>query len=130
MRQHETVVQIGAPAHRRALLRFAPEPGDQRAQEQLLGERHARVRRHLEGAELDEPEPAGHAVGRIELVDADFGAMGVAGDVDQKIAEQPVGDPQRGVGTWRRNLRQRDLQFVQLVVARLVEPRRLGRSGR
>ena len=31
MRQHETVVQIGAPTHGRPLLRFAPEPGEQRA---------------------------------------------------------------------------------------------------
>ena len=79
MRQHEAVVQRRAPAHQPALLRLAPEPGDQRAEQQLLGQAHARVRRHLEGAELDQAEPAGRAVRRIELVDADLGAVGVAG---------------------------------------------------
>ena len=41
---------------REPCLRLAPEPGDEGAQQQLLGEAHARVRRHLEGAELDEAE--------------------------------------------------------------------------
>ncbi len=49
MRQHETVVQAGAPAHRRASLRLAPEPGDERANEQMLGEAHARVGRPERG---------------------------------------------------------------------------------
>ena len=93
MPEHEAVVQRGAPAHQRAMLRLAPEPGDQRAQQKLLRQAHARVRRHLERAEFDEAEPAGRPVGREQLVDADFGAMGVAGDVDQEIAEQPIDEP-------------------------------------
>ena len=110
MRQHEAVVQVRAPAHGRAALRIAPEPRGERAQKQLLGEAHARVRRHLEGAELDKPETPRHAVGRIELVDADLGAMRVAGEVDEQIAKQPVGGPQRRVGARRRNQRQRDFE--------------------
>ena len=125
MRQHEAVVQIVAPAHRRAFLRLAPEPRDQRAQQQLLRKAHARVGGHLERAELDEAEPAGRAIGRIELVDADLRAMGVAGDVGEQIAEQAVHHPQRRLVAWRRRLRERDLQLVKLIVARLVEPRRL-----
>ena len=93
MAEHEPVVQRGAPAHQRAALRLAPEPGHQRAQQQLLRERHARIGRHLERAELDQTEPAGRTVGREQLVDADLGAMGVAGDVDQQIAEQPIDQP-------------------------------------
>ena len=93
MRQHETVVQFRAPTNRAAVLRLAPEPGHQCADQQLLGEAHARVGWHLERAELDQPEPAGDAVGRIELVDADFRAMGVPGDVDQQVAE---GDLKQG----------------------------------
>jgi hypothetical protein len=54
------------------------------------------VRRHLEAAELDQAQPAGRAVGREQLVDADFGAVGVAGDVDQQVAEQPVDQPGQG----------------------------------
>src|SRR5213083_1766370 len=53
MRQHEAVVQRGAPAHAGAVLRLAPEPGDQRAHEKLLSQVHTRVGRHLEGAEFD-----------------------------------------------------------------------------
>ena len=63
MLQHEAVVQRRAPAHAGALLRLAREPRDQRADEQLLRQRHARLRRHLEGAEFDEAEPAHRAVG-------------------------------------------------------------------
>ena len=95
MRQHEAVVQRRAPAHETAVLRLAPEPGDERAQQQLLGEAHARIGRHFEGAEFDEAEAAGRPVGRIELVDADFRAMRIAGDVDEKIAEKPVDEPER-----------------------------------
>ena len=111
----------------RAALRLAPEPGDQRAQQQLLREAHARIGRHLEGAELDEAEPAGRPVRREQLVDADLGAMGVAGDVDQEIAQQPVDQPRprRFALTRRRHLRERDLELVEQVVPRLVDARRL-----
>ena len=110
-----------------AVERLAPEPGDQRAQQQLLRQAHARVRRHLERAELDQPEPAGRAVGRVELVDADLGAMGVAGDVDQKVAEQAVDQPGRrrlavpGGGTLASAIS----ELVEHIVARLVDARRL-----
>ena len=127
MRQHEAVMQRRAPAHQAALLRLAPEPGDQRAEQQLLGQAHARVGRHFERAELDQAEPAGRPVGRIELVDADLGAMGVAGDVDQQIAEQPVDQPGRRRSPRRApaRLRERDLEFVELSCA----PRRSAAPG-
>jgi len=35
--------------------------------------------RHLEAVEFDQPLAAGGAVGRVELVDAELGAVGVAG---------------------------------------------------
>ena len=107
-------------------LRLAPEPGDERPQQQLLGETHAGVRRHFESAEFDKPEPPGRAVRRIELVDADFGAMGVAGNVDQQIAEQPVDQPQRkrsarpAPACWRARS-----PFRRAIVPRLVDARRL-----
>ena len=127
MAEHEPVVQRRAPARQRPVERRAPEPRDDRPDEKLLGERHARVRRHLEAAELDEAETAGRPVGRIELVDAELGAMGVAGDVGQKVAQQPVEQPRAGRGPLAglRDLRQRDLELVETVVARLVDARRL-----
>jgi hypothetical protein len=71
------------------------------------------------------PEPAGGAVGRIELVDADFGAVRVAGDIDQDVPEQAVDQPQRRLDTRRRHMGQRDLEFVEPVMAGLVDARRL-----
>ena len=79
VRQHEAIVQLGAPAREpRRRVRRLPEARDQRAQQQLLREAHARVRRHLERAQLQQAEPAGRAVGRIQLVDAELGAVRVA----------------------------------------------------
>ena len=127
MRQHEAVVQDGAPAGERAGDGRVPEPGDQGADHQLLRERHARVGRHLEAAELDEAEAAGGAVGGVELVDADLGAVGVAGDVDEEVAQQAVDEPRRrGVALpGRRDLGEGDLELVERVVAGLVDARRL-----
>ena len=82
MRQHEAIVQRRAPTDEVAVLRLAPEPSDEGTEQQLLREAHARIGRHLERTELDQAETPGGAIGRIELVDANLGAMGVAGDVD------------------------------------------------
>ena len=125
MRQHEAVVQRGAPAREAALLRLAPHFCDQRADQELLREAHPRIGRHLQRTEFDQAEPAGGAVRRIELVDADLGAMGIAGDVDQDVPEQPVDQPQRRLHAGWRHLRQRDLQFIQTVMPCLVDARRL-----
>jgi hypothetical protein len=86
---------------RRAARRAVPEAGHQAAQQQLLGQRHARVRRHLEGAQLEQAEAAGRAVRRIQLVDAELGAVGVAGDVDQQVAQHAVDQPGRHVAAGR-----------------------------
>ena len=95
-RQHEAVVQLGAPARQpRRDIGLFPEAGDHRPQQQLLGQRHAGVRRHFEGAQLEQAEPAGRAVRRVELVDAELGAVGVAGDVGQQVAEDAVNQPGR-----------------------------------
>src|SRR5580700_1455766 len=61
MLEHEAVVQRGAPTHRLAVERRAPEPGDNRAQQQLLSKTHACIGRHLERAEFDKSQPAGRA---------------------------------------------------------------------
>ena len=67
------------------------------------------------------------AVGGIELVDADFRPMRVAGHVGEDVAQQAVEQPwPRRLALARlRDLRQRDLELVEAVVARLVDPRRL-----
>ena len=130
MRQHEAIVQGRAPADTAARLRLAPEPRHDRPQQDLLGKAHARVRRHLEGAEFEEAEPPRRSVGREQLVDADLGPVGVAGDVGEDVAEQPVDEPVRDVGLVRaRHLGERDLQLVEPVMARLVHARRLARRA-
>jgi len=98
-----------------------------RIRKKLLGEAHAGVGRHLEAAELDQTEPASGTVGRIELVDAYLGAVGVAAGIDQQIAQQAIDDPGRcGLGgVWRADPVQRDLQFIEGIMARLVDARRL-----
>src|SRR5581483_1061105 len=69
VRQHVAIVQLGAEVHELARVRLLPEPREHRAQDELLRKAHARVRRHLEAAELDEPEPAGRRIRREQLVD-------------------------------------------------------------
>ena len=51
-------MQACSPANRLLLVRLSPEPGDQRANQQLLRQAHARVRRHFEARAV----PAGPAV--------------------------------------------------------------------
>ena len=144
--QQKAVVQgrapPGEPLARAAAVGLAPEARHQGAQQQLLRQAHARVRRHLEGAQLQQAQAPRRAVRREELVDAELGAVGVAGDVDEQVAQGAVHQPGRHVARFRcgrrtrytcrlsggaphpgvpLQLRQRDLQFVDLIVARLVD---------
>ena len=95
VRQHEAVVQRRAPADQRLPIGHFPEAGDQRPHQQLLRQAHPRVRRHFEAAELDQPQAAGGRVGRIQLVDAELGAVRVARQVNQQIAEEAIDSPGR-----------------------------------
>src|SRR3954469_22329414 len=125
--QHEPIVQRSAPAHQRAVLRLAPEPGDQGAQQQLLRQAYPRVRRHFKRAEFDQAQPSGRAVGGKQLVDADLGTMSFSGDIDQKIPKQAIDHPwTRWLALiWRWHRRKRDLELVKLVVACFVDTRSL-----
>ena len=106
---------------------IVPEARDQRPQQQLLRQAHPRVRRHLEGAQLEQALPAAGALGRIELVDAELGAVGVAGDVDQRVAEDAIDQPGRRpvARSSSVDLGHRDLELVHLIAARLVDARML-----
>ena len=92
------------------------------------------MRRHLEGAELEQAQASGRRVGRIQLVDRELGAVRVAGQVGQQVAQQPVDEPrQRFVLAelvLARELLERDLELVEAVVARLVDARRLAGRAR
>ncbi len=127
MRQHEAIMQDRAPARQSAFGGVQPEAGDERAHQELLGKRHAGVRRHFEAAEFHQPKPPRRPVRRKQLVDADLGAVGIAGDIGQQVAEQPIGQPgqRRGPTARRRHLRHGDLELIKTVMARLVDARRL-----
>src|ERR1043166_959390 len=90
MRQHESVVQFGTPTDQRALIRMLPETGDERAEQQLLGQAHAGMGRHFKGPQFDQAKPSAAAVGRVEFINAEFCAMGVARHIDQQVAEETI----------------------------------------
>lgn len=108
-----------------------PETRNESTHQQLLGKRHARIRRHFETAKFHQPEAAGRSIRRKQLVDAYFGAVGIARYIRQKIAEQAVNQPWQGRNafTGQRHLRKRDLQFVETVVAGFVDTWRLARRA-
>ena len=130
--QEEAVVELGAPAHERAGIRLGPEAGDQGPDQQRLHERHAGVRRHLEAAQFEQPEPAPLRVGAEQLVDAQLGPVGAAGYVDEQVPEQAVHEPgRRGVAGGNGQaleLGEGDLELVEALVAGLVDAR--GLAGR
>ncbi len=114
-------MQRCAPTRQRLAVRLGIKAGDQRSNQQLLHQTHARMRRHFKPAQLQQPEPAGRAVGRIQLVDTEFGAVGVAGNIGQQVAHQAVNQP--GLRYLAgRHLRQRNLQFIQRLMPGFVNP--------
>ncbi len=128
MRQQKAVVELRAPTREApGRVGCAPKTRHQRAQQHLLHEAHARMRRHLKGPHFEQAQAAGRGVGRVQLVDAEFRAVRVAGDVDQQITEQPIDEPRRYVDACRGKLPERDLELVERVVARLIDARRLRR---
>ena len=126
VRQHEQVVELGSPGNGGALVGLLPEPGDQGPHQQLLGQAHAGVRRHFETAQLQQSEAPRRGVRRVQLVDAEFGPVSVAGTVDQDVPEDPIDQPRRNARfTHPRNLAEGDVQFVQAVAAGFGDARRL-----
>ena len=99
VRQHEPVMERRAPAdepaatHRRQAPRLPPQPGHKPPHDELGREPHPHVRGHLETTELDQAAAAAGRIGRPELVDAELGPVGVAGEIGEDVAEHAVGKP-------------------------------------
>ena len=133
MGQHELVVQARIPVHELLAIRARPEARDEGAQQQHLHEAHARVRRHLEGAEFQQPQASRRASRRVELVDRELRAVRVAGEVDEEVAQDPVDEPRLLVRLVRLEARlellEGDAELVERVVARLVHARALARRA-
>ena len=83
------------PAYERRPVGLARERRDERAHERDLRHGHAHVGWHLERAQLDEALAAVRRRRVEELVDADLGAVRVARDVDEEMAEERVAEPRR-----------------------------------
>ncbi len=103
-----------------------PEMRDERAHQQLLRQTHARVRRHLERAQLHQSEPRARGVRRIELVDAKFSAMRIAGHVGQEMPEDAINFPRQNIASaLLRRLVKRNFQFIDRIRARFIHARML-----
>ena len=124
MRKKKPIVQFRSPWHERLPVGFIPEFGDKSAQEELLDEAHAFMRRHLKGAQLKHTLAPGPSAWRIEFVDAKLGPVHVASNINQDITENPIHQPGRD-GAFLGNLVECDLQFVERIVACLIHARAL-----
>jgi hypothetical protein len=99
-------------------------------QEEHLSHGHPLVRGHLERPQLHEAQTALRARRIVQLVDAELGPVGVPAHVDEQVAEEAVGEPgrdRRPAGG--RDARERELQLVEGVVARLVQAGSLRRGA-
>ena len=127
--QQKTVMQLGAPARHAAVVRLVPKARHQGAQQQLLGNAHAGVGRHLESPQFQQAQPPGGGVRRIQLVNAELAAVGVARHIDQNIAQGAVNNPGRHVLTIffavGSDFAHGDFKLVELVIARFIDTRRL-----
>ena len=130
--QQVSAMQIRSVADQRGAQRLVPEPGHQRTHQKRLHHRHLEMRWHLEATQFQQAEPAAWGVGAVQLVDAELGAVGVAGDVGKQMPQCAIGHPRlRGSGTAGQagDLGERDLEFVERIGPPLVDPRRLRRGA-
>src|SRR5262245_15372746 len=95
VRQQEQIMKTGAPSDRSFLIRLAPEPGHERAHEQLLRKTHPCMWRHLESTHLDQTESSRRTVRLIELVDTELRAMRVACHIHEQVSKDSIHQPGR-----------------------------------
>src|SRR5277367_5098862 len=91
VRKHEAIVQAGSPRDQLLPVGLAPELGDERPYQQLLGEAHAGMRGHLEGAQLEQAHARSRAFRRVKFVDTEFRAMGASSYIRKQVTEETVG---------------------------------------
>src|SRR6516225_4953598 len=58
VREHPAVMNLSSPMHEALVVGLLPEPGDKGAQQELLRQTHARVRRHLKRPHFQKAKPA------------------------------------------------------------------------
>ena len=95
----------------------------------MLRQTHARMRRHFEGPHFHQTQSAGAALRRVQLVDAEFRPMRIAARVDQQVPEDAIHHPWRHLPKLTHiaiQFLERDLEFIQGIIAGLIDARRLG----
>ena len=125
MGQEKLVVQRRSPAHQRAVPGTLPHCCHQRPHNELREQADPHMRGHLKGAQFHQPPLAAGSVGGKELVDAEFCPVGVAGQIDQQVAEHPIDKPRGTLRPRGPQFLQRDLQFVEAFMTGLVDAGRL-----
>jgi hypothetical protein len=126
--QQEAVVQFGAPAGELAVPGLLPEAGHQRAQQQLLGNAHAGVRRHLEGAQFEQAQAAGGLLSGEYSLSMQNSLRWVLPVTSTRMLRSVRSTSQGGMSCPVHlavflDLVEGNFQLVQLVVAGLVHPR-------
>ena len=121
MRQHEAVVKRCSPANQAAVERPLPEHANQSPDQQHLHKTHAHMRRHFESSQFEQAKSQPEALRRIQLVDAELGAMRVSRHIDKQVAKQSIDNVRRTVV--RRQMAKGNLEFIQGIHARFVHAR-------
>ena len=97
------------------------------------------MRRHFKGAKFEQAQAPGRTIGRIQFVDGKFRTVGVAGEVNQKVAQQSIHQPglvgffaafvfcrfQCGISQRHVHLLEGDFELVERVVPRFIHARAL-----
>ena len=83
------------------------------------------MRWHLEAAQFKQTQSTPFTVGAEEFVHTELGAMGIAGDVHQQVAQQTVHQPRRWILAEALQFAEGDLELVQTLAPSLVYSRRL-----
>ena len=85
--KHKPVMECRAPADQAALERRFPKHIYQGADQQHLQKVHSHMRGHFECSQFEQAKLRPESFRRKELVYAEFGAMGVPGDIGKQVAE-------------------------------------------
>ena len=122
MRQHEEVVQLASPSGMGSAQKGSRQNHAIKARTSNCCVRLMRAwGRHFEPSQLQQAQPPGGRIRRVQLVDAELGAVRIARDVHQNMAEDAIDQPGRnGPLAVTRNLAEGYLKLVEAVGASLV----------
>src|SRR5450631_4532196 len=101
MRQHSTVMQRGAPTDQVAFEWTLPKYAYRRADQQHRYKTHSDMRSHFKGTQFEQAKAQPETLRRIELVDAELGAMRVSSNVDEQVAKQSIDHARRVIVRWQ-----------------------------